>query len=71
VRSRAFPPVASIAIDGRELGTGVVLDSVVAAGRRRLRVSSPGYVTLDTTIVVVDGETIQLPRLTLRPVEMP
>jgi predicted Ser/Thr protein kinase len=71
VRIRAFPTEASIAIDGRELGTGVVLDSVVAAGRRRLRVSSPGYVTLDTTIVVVDGETIQLPRLTLRPVEMP
>jgi hypothetical protein len=71
VRIRAFPPEATIAIDGRELGTGVVLDSVIAAGRRRLRVSSPGYIALDTTIVVVAGETVQLTRLTLRPVETP
>jgi predicted Ser/Thr protein kinase len=71
IRIRAFPTDAAIAIDGRELGTGVVLDSIVAAGKRRLRVSSPGYVTLDTTIVVVDGETMQLPRLTLQPVQTP
>jgi predicted Ser/Thr protein kinase len=71
VRIRAFPTDATIAIDGRPLGTGVVLDSAVAAGKRRLRISSPGYVTLDTTIVVVHGETIQLPRLILQPVETP
>jgi hypothetical protein len=71
VRIRAFPTNAIIAIDGRELGSGVVLDSVVASGRRQLRVSAPGYLRLDTTIVVVAGETTQLPRLTLVPVETP
>ena len=71
VRIRAFPTNAMIAIDGRELGTGVVLDSVVASGRHALRVTAPGYITLDTTIVVVAGETTQMPRLTLAPVETP
>ncbi|HEX6058833.1 MAG TPA: serine/threonine-protein kinase [Gemmatimonadaceae bacterium] len=71
VRIRAFPTDATIAIDGRELGTGVVLDSIVPSGTRRLRVTAPGYVALDTTIVVVGGETTQLPRLVLAPVESP
>jgi hypothetical protein len=71
VRIRAFPTDATIAIDGRALGAGVVLDSVVPSGRRRLRVTAPGYVALDTTIVVVGGETTQMPRLVLAPVETP
>ncbi len=66
LRARAYPVDADIAVDGLSLGTGVVLDAAIRAGRRRVRVRAPGYADFDTTIVVIAGETTQLPRITLR-----
>ena len=68
VRIRAYPPDADILVDGRSLGRGVVLDSLVPAGTRRLRVSAPGYVTLDTNVTVRAGETTQIGIVRLAPV---
>ncbi|HKG95190.1 MAG TPA: serine/threonine-protein kinase [Gemmatimonadaceae bacterium] len=66
LRVRVYPTDAEIYVDGRRLGRGVVVDSVVAAGARRLRVTAPGYVTLDTAFTVRPGETAQLVGLRLR-----
>jgi hypothetical protein len=69
VRIRAYPATAQIIVDQRTLGSGVVIDSTVPAGQRRLRVSAPGYVTFDTLFTVSSGQTTQLPRINLRPVD--
>jgi predicted Ser/Thr protein kinase len=69
VRIRAYPATAQILIDKRAVGSGVVIDSLVAAGQRRLRVVAPGYVTFDTVFTVASGQTTQLPRINLRPVD--
>ena len=66
LRARAYPVDADIAVDGLSLGRGVVLDAAIRAGRRRVRVRAPGYADFDTTILVLAGETTQLPRVTLR-----
>jgi serine/threonine protein kinase len=65
LRVRAFPADAEIRVDGRLLGQGVVLDSAVRAGSRRLRVSAPGYKSFDTTVTVVADEITALSRITL------
>jgi hypothetical protein len=65
LRVRAFPADAEIRVDGRLLGQGVVLDSAVRAGARRLRISAPGYKTFDTTVTVVADEITALSRITL------
>jgi hypothetical protein len=65
LRVRAFPADAEIRVDGRLLGQGVVVDSAVRAGARRLRVSAPGYQSFDTTVTVVADEITALPRITL------
>jgi hypothetical protein len=70
VRIRAYPVDATISLDGRDLGRGVVLDAVVPAGRRRLRVHAAGYVDFDSTVTIVADETTQLPRIDLRPREV-
>ena len=70
LRVRAFPADAEIRLDGELLGRGVVLDSTVRAGARRLRVSAPGYTTFDTTVTVVADEITALARITL-PTEDP
>jgi serine/threonine protein kinase len=69
LRARAYPVDAELFVDGQSLGRGVVLDAPVPGGRRRLRVTAPGYADFDTTITVASGRTIQLPRITLRPTE--
>jgi len=69
LRVRVYPSDAEIQVDGRPLGRGVVLDSVVAAGPRRLRLTAPGYVPLDMEVQIVPGETAQLGTLRLVPVE--
>jgi hypothetical protein len=69
IRARAYPVDAEITVDGQSLGRGVVLDSPIPAGRRRVRVRAPGYADFDTTIVIVAGQTTQLPRVTLQPTE--
>jgi serine/threonine protein kinase len=65
LRVRVFPADAEIRVDGRLLGEGVVVDSAVRAGPRRLRVSAPGYRSFDTTVTVVADEITALPRITL------
>ena len=69
LRVRAFPADAEIRVDGRVLGHGVVLDSVVRAGVRRLRVTAPGHKSFDTTITVIADEITALSRITLPPEE--
>jgi serine/threonine protein kinase len=65
LRVRAYPADAEIRVDGRLLGQGVVLDSTVPAGPRRLRISAPGYRSFDTTVTVVADEITSLSRITL------
>ena len=70
IRARAYPVDAEIFVDGQSLGKGVVLDARVASGRRKLRVRAQGYADFDSTIVVVAGETTQIPKISLRPAEV-
>lgn len=65
LRVRAFPADAEIRVDGRLIGYGVVLDSAVRAGSRRLRISAPGHLPFDTTIAIVANEVTTLSRITL------
>ena len=65
LRVRAFPADAEIRIDGQLLGLGVVLDSTVRVGSRRLRVSAPGYKSFDTTVTIVADEITALARIAL------
>jgi len=66
LRLRTLPPDARILVDGDSVGVGALLDVEVPAGRRRLRISAPGYVTLDTLIAVDAGVTVRLGQVTLR-----
>jgi serine/threonine-protein kinase len=65
VRVRAFPSDARILVDGKLLGIGAVVDSLLASGERRLRVEAPGYAPFDTVISVRAGETTQVRSITL------
>ncbi len=60
------PPSAVILLDGRRMGVGSVVDSLLPVGPRRLRVRATGYQSWDTTIVVQAGMTHNLGRVTLR-----
>jgi hypothetical protein len=66
VRLRVYPAQAQIFVDDRLLGTGVVMDSVLAAGTRHLRVSAQGFEPLETTFEVTSGQTISLSPITLK-----
>jgi hypothetical protein len=70
LRVRVVPADAEIRVDGRVLGQGVVFDSVLRAGVRRLRVTAPGYQTLDTLVTILADEITSLARITL-PVQEP
>jgi serine/threonine protein kinase len=67
VRLRVKPITAEIFVDDRLLGTGVVMDSILPPGIRRLRVSAQGFVPLDTTFEVTGGQTTSLSLITLKP----
>ena len=69
VRLRVYPPNAEIYIDDRLLGMGIVMDSVLAPGTRRLRVSAQGFAPLDTTFEVISGQTTSLSPIMLKPRE--
>lgn len=60
LRLRVFPGDATILVDGRELGHGVVVDSELPAGVRTLRVAEPGYDEFDTTFTIAPGATTYL-----------
>jgi hypothetical protein len=66
LRLRALPPTAEIFVDGQSVGVGSLVDFEVAAGPRRLRISAPGYLTLDTLIAVDAGATVRLGQITLK-----
>ncbi len=69
MRLRVFPANAQIFVDDRLLGTGVVMDSVLTSGTRRLRVTAQGFEAVDTTFEVTSGETTSLSTITLKPRE--
>jgi hypothetical protein len=69
VRLRVYPSTAQIFVDDRLLGTGIVYDSVLAPGTRRLRVSAQGFAPVEMTFEVTGGEITSLSPITLKPRE--
>jgi serine/threonine-protein kinase len=67
LRLRTVPPTAEIFVDGQSVGVGSLVDFEVTAGPRQLRISAPGYLTLDTLITVDAGATVRLGQVALRP----
>jgi hypothetical protein len=67
LRLRTVPPTAEIFVDGQSVGVGGLVDFEVAAGQRQLRISAPGYLTLDTLVTVDAGGTLRLGQVALRP----
>jgi hypothetical protein len=63
------PPNAQISVNGRAAGVGSLFDFEVPAGAVRLRISAPGYVTLDTVFSVEAGAAVRLGTKTLRSTE--
>jgi len=66
LRLRTVPVTAEIFVDGQSVGVGGLVDFEVAAGPRQLRISAPGYVTLDTLITVDAGATVRLGQVSLK-----
>jgi len=66
LRLYTIPQDASIAVDGEPAGTGILSDFMVAAGRRRIRVSAPGYATRDTTVTVTANRMADVGLITLK-----
>jgi predicted Ser/Thr protein kinase len=66
MRIRVLPLDAVLYIDGRQLGTGVVIDAPIPPGHRTLRVVGQGYQEFDTVLTVVPGQTINLGTITLK-----
>ena len=55
-----------IYIDGHQIGTGVVINWPIPAGRRTLRIVGQGYQDFDSLLTVTPGETINLKLITLK-----
>jgi hypothetical protein len=53
-------------VDGKLLGQGVVIDSVLSPGRRHLRVVAPGYEAHEESLEIVSGQQHPLVRVTLK-----
>jgi serine/threonine protein kinase len=68
LRVRASPPSADIYVDNRRLGQGQLFDEELAAGPHRLRISAPGYLTLELPFTIEAGNTRSLGQRTLQPV---
>jgi hypothetical protein len=66
IRLRTVPPTAEILVDGQSVGVGALVDFEVAPGQRQLRISAPGFVTLDTLIMVGPGATVRLGQVSLQ-----
>ena len=68
LRLRTVPTNGLISIDGRKVGDpGSAFDVEIPAGRHRLRVTAPGYVTFDSMITVEPNIPVHLGTRTLRP----
>jgi serine/threonine protein kinase len=66
LRLYTVPLTATIEVDGQAAGTGLLSSFPVAAGRHRIRVSAPGYATLDTAITVRAGRLTEVGLITLK-----
>ncbi|HXY20610.1 MAG TPA: protein kinase [Gemmatimonadales bacterium] len=66
IRLRTVPPTAEIFVDGQSVGVGALVDFEVTSGQRQLRISAPGFVTLDTLITVDPGATVRLGQVSLQ-----
>ena len=64
---RFVPGDAEIYVDGRLLGTGAIIDSLLPAGARKLHVVDAGYRSYDTLVTVVPDSTTVLGTVTLKP----
>jgi serine/threonine protein kinase len=66
VRLRVYPANAQIFVDDRLMGTGIVIDSVLSAGTRHLRVSAQGFEPFETTFEIAGGQTTSLSPIKLK-----
>ena len=66
LRVYTVPLEAQIFVDGQNVGSGLVADLAVPAGRHHLRVSAPGYVTFDTTFAISSGRLTDVKGVTLK-----
>jgi serine/threonine protein kinase len=66
IRLSVVPPTAQIFVDGSPVGVGALADFQIAPGQWRLRISAPGYETVDTSVTVTVGATVMLGQITLR-----
>jgi hypothetical protein len=66
LRIRVLPLDAILSVDGRQIGTGVVLDAPIPPGRRTLRIVGQGYQPIDTLLIVAPGQQINLGTITLK-----
>ena len=69
LRLRVYPVDADILVDGKALGRGVLVDTPMAAGTHRLRVTAPGYQPHDTSFTVETGVTTQISPVSLQPLK--
>ena len=69
LRLRVYPVDADILVDGKSLGRGVLVDTPMAAGVHRLRVTAPGYEPHDTSFTVETGATTQISPVSLQPLK--
>jgi hypothetical protein len=66
MRIRVLPLDAVLYVDGRQIGTGAVIDAPIPPGRRTLRVVSQGYQEFDTLLTIVPGQSINLGTIPLK-----
>jgi len=67
LRLHTIPADARIAIDGRQVGVGSVIDVSLAAGSHRVQVRASGYAPFDSTLAVAPGDFVNLGRISLAP----
>jgi hypothetical protein len=69
LRVRAEPSTAEIFVDDSLLNQGVVIDALVRAGKRRLRIAAAGFETYEVEVEIVSGQTMNLSTIRLTPRE--
>lgn len=65
LRMLTTPTDAEIVIDGRVVGVGSAFDLPLVQGARHLEVRAQGYKAYDTVLVITQGGTVSLGRITL------
>ena len=67
LRVRSEPSTAEIFVDDTLLNQGVVMDVLIPAGKRRLRITAAGFEPYEAEIEIMSGETINLSTIRLTP----